>query len=135
MVDFVSKENRSKIMSSIKSKDTELEKIVRKHLLSLGLHYKANYKILPGSPDIVFTAKKVAIFCDGEFWHGHDYKERRDKLSAKWRSKIENNMKRDKKNNRLLRKMGWKVIRLREHKIRNNPEYCIRKIRSLIDKL
>ena len=62
-----------KIMSSIKSKDTRPELLLRKALWRENMRYRINYKKLPGKPDIVFTKKKVVIFCDGDFWHGHNW--------------------------------------------------------------
>ena len=70
------KEITSKIMASIKSKDTRPELALRKKLWSLGFRYRKNYKILPGKPDIAFTKIKLAVFCDGDFWHGNNWKVR-----------------------------------------------------------
>jgi DNA mismatch endonuclease (patch repair protein) len=70
-MDFITKEKRSKIMKSIKSKDTKPEVILRKFLFNSGLRYRVNYKQLPGKPDIVFVSKKIAIFIHGCFWHQH----------------------------------------------------------------
>ena len=67
-------EQRRKNMQNIKSKDTKIEVILRKALWNRRYHYRKNYKELPGNPDIVLTKYKIAIFCDGEFFHGKDYR-------------------------------------------------------------
>ena len=73
MTDIFTPEKRSKIMASIKGKDTKIELLLRKALWKEGIRgYRVNVK-LPGKPDIVFTKYKVAIFCDGDFWHGKDF--------------------------------------------------------------
>ena len=90
----------SKIMSAIKGKNTKPELIVRRHLWQKGYRYRVNYKALPGKPDIVFIKKKIAIFIDGDFWHGHNwvlrkYKSQEDELNSYsefWRSKILRNI-------------------------------------------
>jgi len=127
MVDIFSKEKRSKIMSSIKSKNTSIDKKIESLLKSAKIKFKM-YPKMVGNPDFIITDRKVAIFCDGDFWHGYDYKTRKDGLPEFWRNKIENNMKRDKKNNFLLKTIGWKVIRLWEHEIIGNPKKCLEKI-------
>jgi DNA mismatch endonuclease (patch repair protein) len=127
--DIFSKEKRSKIMSSIRSKDTTIEKKVGLLLKKNKIKFKKNPRMV-GNPDFVITGKKVAIFCDGDFWHGRDYKARKKELSEFWRKKIERNMERDKETNRRLRKDGWGIIRLWECDINNSPEKCVRKILS-----
>ena len=76
------KEVTSRIMSKIYSRDTKPEKILRKELWNRKLRYKINYRRLPGSPDIVFISKKVAIFIDGDFWHGNNWRLRKLKSRA-----------------------------------------------------
>ncbi len=122
-----------KIMSSIKSKNTEPELLLRKALWQKGFRYRINYKQLPGKPDIVFTKAKIAIFCDGDFWHGHNWalrgipslEEELASYSDFWKEKILRNIERDKKNNEELKKSGWTVIRFWESDIRKNLEECV----------
>ena len=88
------------IMSHIKGKDTSIELILRKALWKRGYRYRKNYKLLPGTPDIVFLKQKIAIFCDSEFFHGKDWEMLRSKLEKGnnpdyWINKIETNRKRD----------------------------------------
>lgn len=129
-----------KIMSAVKSKDTEPELMLRKALWHTGLRYRKNYKQLPGKPDVVFLRKKVAIFCDGDFWHGHNWAirglksldEELNGYSDFWRTKILKNIERDEKNNRLLMEMGWTVIRFWESEIRSKLDECVQRVVDII---
>lgn len=136
MVDVFSKRKRSEIMSKIRSKDTKLEKdflkILSREIYPLGYRYRKHYKKIPGSPDIVFPKYKVAIFIDGDFWHGWKYEERKKKLPEFWRKKIERNMERDLRNMKDLKRMGWKTSRIWEHDIKKNPDKIIVKILKLL---
>ena len=77
MADIKSKEARSYNMSQIKGKNTKPEEIVRKYLFAQGFRYRKNDKRFPGSPDIVLSKYNIAIFVDGEFWHGKDWGDRK----------------------------------------------------------
>jgi DNA mismatch endonuclease (patch repair protein) len=129
------KQTTYKIMSSIKSKDTQPEQILGRHMWKLGLRYRKHYKIL-GKPDFAFIKYKIVVFCDGDFWHGNNWKirgmrsreEELSKYSTFWREKILKNIKRDKDVNVSLRKKGWKVIRFWESDIRSCPEKCAQKV-------
>ena len=109
-------------MKAIKGKDTSIELILRKALFKEGLRYRIHHKKLPGKPDIVFVNKKVAIFCDSEFWHGgNDWEPKKNKIKSNrdyWIPKIERNIQRDKEVNRELKKLGWRVFRYWEKDIR-----------------
>lgn len=126
----MTKEQRSKNMSHIRSKDTSIELKVRKYLFSLGYRYRVNYKELPGKPDIVFTKKKIAIFIHGCYWHGHNCNSRYAHVSKSntdyWNTKIQRNQERDKRNIEQLEKDGWKVIVLWECEIKENFEFIIK---------
>ena len=129
MADQFSRETRSKIMARIKGKNTQPEIKIRKELWKMGLKgFRTNYK-LAGKPDIVFSKEKVAIFIDGDFWHGYSWKILR-KIPPKgyWRKKIAGNIKRDGKYTKLLKEQGWKVLRFWEHDIDKNLDSIIRKI-------
>lgn len=125
-----------KIMSAIKSKDTEPEMIVRRALWKQGLRYRVNVKTLPGKPDIAFTKAKIAVFCDGDFWHGHNWAirglssldEELASYSDFWRQKIIGNIERDKRNTAILEESGWIVIRLWESDIRADINKCVSQI-------
>lgn len=126
MTDRITKEQRSKNMSHIRSKDTSIELKVRKYLFSLSYRYRVNYKKLPGKPDIVFTKKKIAIFIHECYWHGHNCNSRYAHISKSntnyWNTKIQRNQERDKRNIEQLEKDGWKVIVLWECEIKDNFE-------------
>ena len=132
---FYTTKKRSNLMKKIKSKDTKPELLLRKTLWSLGLRYRKNVKKLPGTPDIVFAKKKVAIFIDGEFWHGYKWGLKKKKIKANrefWIPKIERNIQRDIENNQLLKELGWIVIRFWDSDIKNDINYCIDKVVSYL---
>ena len=119
-------------MSRIKSKDTGLETKVRSELHRRGFRFRKHLKELPGKPDIVFTKAKVAVFIDGDFWHGYRFSTWEHKVSDFWKTKISQNRERDAKNHRRLREMGWTVIRLWQHDIEQDFENSIKSIVSAL---
>jgi DNA mismatch endonuclease (patch repair protein) len=128
---------RSRNMAAIRSKNTKPELLLRKSLFKLGLRYRIHPKNVIGKPDVVFVSKKVAIFCDGNFWHGHNWRKRKAlgqfRVRKKyWVAKIEGNIARDKKNNYLLRKQGWTVLRFWEDDIKKTPELVLAKITATL---
>jgi DNA mismatch endonuclease (patch repair protein) len=123
--DIMSPEKRSKVMARIKGKNTGPERIIFALLRNKKVYFAKHAKELPGRPDIVFRRAKLAIFIDGDFWHGWRFPLWEHKLSEKWRVKIANTRKRDQKNFRKLRKLGWKVLRIWEHQIERSPEKCV----------
>lgn len=129
--DIMSKETRSALMSRIRGKNTGPERIVADMLLSLGHLPELHAKDLAGCPDFVFRDLKVAIFVDGDFWHGWRFPSWRLKLSEKWELKIEATRRRDRRNHARLRRAGWKVLRVWEHQVHATPET----VRSRIDAL
>lgn len=129
----LTKAQRHKIMSHVRSKDTRPELCLRKSLWHAGIHYRKNYKALPGKPDIVLTKYKVAIFVDGDFWHGRDLDASRIHNNRRyWVDKIHRNMKRDKSVNDQLSSKGWTVIRLWESEIKKDLPGCVKYIKELI---
>ena len=137
MADVLTKEQRHRNMKNIRGKDTKIEVILRKALWNKGYRYRKNYKKLPGSPDIVLTKYKIAIFCDGEFFHGKDWEILKPRLeksnnSEFWISKISGNRERDNEINKKLLFMGWTVIRFWGNDIKKNPDECIRVIEETI---
>jgi DNA mismatch endonuclease (patch repair protein) len=124
MVDIFTPEKRSKIMASIKGKDTKIELMLRKVLWKEGIRgYRVNAK-LSGKPDIVFTKYKVAIFCDGDFWHGKDFDKWNGRLTPYWQKKIQKNIERDRRNDNLLNEQGWTIIHFWEEDILNDIIKC-----------
>jgi DNA mismatch endonuclease (patch repair protein) len=132
MPDNLTPEQRKRAMSRVKQKNTDLEITMRSALHKRGLRFRNNVEDLPGKPDIVFRTAKVAVFIDGDFWHGYQLSKWEDKISEFWRNKIRNNRARDQKNFRKLRRMGWKVVRIWQHEIKKNPAACVDKIENLI---
>jgi DNA mismatch endonuclease (patch repair protein) len=135
MVDIFTPEKRSKIMSSIHGKDTSIELLLRKALRDEGIRGYRVAKKLPGRPDIVFPKYKVAVFCDGDFWHGYKFDEWKGRLSPQWLRKIQGNIERDKKNDLKLMSDGWSVLHFWESELLKDVETCKRKVISaLVDK-
>ena len=119
MPDKISVEQRSRIMSRIRSKNTKPEIIVRKYLHNLGYRFRLHDKKLPGKPDIVMKKHKTAIQVRGCFWHQHGCKFSNLPKSNKsyWTSKLKKNKERDKQNDKKLKKLEWKLIVIWECKI------------------
>lgn len=119
-------------MRNIHSKDTIAEVTLRKALWMVGLRYRKNYKLLPGSPDIVLTRQKIAIFVDGDFWHGKGHLENPGEQietnGEYWREKLARNVERDKENNDALTEQGWLVLRFWESDIKRDLNGCVEKI-------
>jgi DNA mismatch endonuclease (patch repair protein) len=120
-------------MKANRAKDTSPELELRGALWRLGLRYRLRPRDLPGRPDLVFRQKKVAVFCDGDFWHGRNWATQRQKLlkganAEYWVAKIAYNRRRDKDHVRELQARGWIVVRLWETEIRGSPERAARKV-------
>lgn len=127
---------RSKIMKAIKRKDTQVELLLRKALYKRGIRYRIDYGKLPGRPDIAVTSKRIAIFCDSEFWHGRNWEEKKEKIKTNreyWIPKIERNIARDKQNNKKLLETGWVVLRFWESEILRSIESVCEKIERACD--
>lgn len=134
-MDRLTKEQRRKNMQAVKNKDSKIELLLRKALWNRGYRYCKNCSKIEGKPDIVLSKYKIAIFCDSEFWHGYNWKERKNDIKSNqdfWIKKIEGNIKRDEDVNRILKQQGWKVIRFWGKDIQKNLEACINKIEKEI---
>ena len=114
-------------MSQIRGKNTKIEIKMKRILKETGYKFEMHPEMY-GNPDFANKRKRIAIFCDGDFWHGYRYEIKKKPAKKYWRDKIENNMRRDKRYSRNLRRDGWSVLRLWEHDIEKNPEKCRRKI-------
>ena len=130
--DIMSTATRSVVMSRIKSKGTKPEEQIRSRLLLANLSFEQHCNDLPGTPDFIFREEKVALFVDGDFWHGWRFPLWRHKLSPKWQKKIEKTRDRDRTNFRRLRRMGWRVVRIWEHQIDTDVENCLLRIQKLL---
>lgn len=116
------KEERSLLMSRIKGKDTSIEVLLRKELYKRGIRYRKNISLY-GHPDISIKKYRIAIFCDGDFWHGYNWEERENDIKSNrdyWIRKIERNMEKDIEVNHVLEHLGYTVIRVWEHEIRKD---------------
>ena len=137
MADVLTPEQRKKNMQHIRSKDTRIEVVLRNALWHRGYRYRKNYKKLPGTPDIALTKYKIAIFCDGEFFHGKNWEVLRPRLekssnSEYWIRKITLNIERDDIVNKELLFLDWTVIRFWGDEIRKNTDECVKAIEELI---
>lgn len=129
--DIMSVAKRSALMARIRGKNTGPEKIIACGLRSEKIKFRRHVRSLPGCPDFVVTSCRLAVFVDGDFWHGWRFSAWQHKLTPKWREKIAANRRRDSRNHRKLRRMGWVVLRIWEHQIKNDPLACIQQIRVL----
>ncbi len=128
MADIFTPEKRSWVMSRIRGKNTKIDLKMKKSLSNIGYSFKM-YPKMHGNPDFVIERKKIAIFCDGDFWHGYNYESKKKPFKKFWRDKIETNMRRDRRISRKLRRDGWSVLRFWEHDIEKNQEKVVRKIK------
>lgn len=134
-MDNHSPEQRHKNMKAIKSKDTKIEVMLRKELWARGLRYQKNSKKVFGKPDIVFIGKKVAVFCDSEFWHGYDWDNKKKEFKSHqdfWIPKIERNIERDREVNEELKSTGWTVLRFWGNDIKKNLQACADEIERTV---
>ncbi len=137
MYEFNTSEQRSNLMKKIKSNGTVPEKILEKELWHKGIRYRKNYNNLPGKPDIAITKYKIAIFIDGEFWHGYNWVEKKEKIKSNrdyWIPKIERTIARDKNNVEQLHAIGWVTLRFWEKEIKKNLDDCVNRVIEEIEK-
>lgn len=136
-MDRLTKEQRHKNMTANKSKGTKLEILFGKLLWNAGIRYRKNDKTVFGKPDFVIRKMKIAIFCDGEFWHGRNWEERKKDHKSNcnfWYSKIERNIERDRVVNAELHRQGWKIFRFWETEITKESDKCLNRILDYMNK-
>lgn len=135
-MDVLTKSQRHKSMSHIRSKDTKAEILLRKALWSRGIRYRKNYKRLPGTPDIALTRYRIAVFVDGDFWHARSHHEHPgeqvDTNKDYWQKKLQRNVDRDREVNDALTELGWLVLRFWETDIKKNLDGVVEEIISYI---
>lgn len=139
-LDNLTKEQRRKNMKHIRSKDTNIEIQLRKALWHKGYRYRKNCNDIPGKPDIVLTKYKIAIFCDGEFFHGKDWEILKARLEKSnngeyWINKILRNQKRDDEVNKRLLSEGWTVIRFWGNDIKKHVDECVKAMEETVFEL
>ena len=129
------KEQISYNMSRVKNKDSDIELLLRNELWNRGLRYRKNVTGIIGKPDIVFKGKKVAVFCDSEFWHGYNWEERKKDFKTNqefWIPKIERNIQRDIEVNEQLNALGWTVLRFWGKDIKKHCSECVDVIENVL---
>ena len=131
MADIFTPEKRSWVMSRIRGTNTKIDLKMKEELKKKKTGFEMYPKMF-GSPDFIIRRHRIAIFCDGDFWHGYRYYEKKRPAKKFWRDKIESNMRRDQRYTRKLRREGWSVLRFWEHDIEKNPEKCMRRIERKI---
>lgn len=134
---FYTTPKRSKIMSKIRGRDTKSEIMFRKALWASGYRYRKDYKKLIGKPDIALKKYMTVVFIDGEYWHGHNWEERKPKVKTNrefWIAKIERNMQRDQEVNTELKRLGYTVFRFWETEVKKDLEGCLQKVIHHLEK-
>lgn len=137
MPDVMSKEQRSRLMSLVRGRNTRFEltflRFLSAEVYPLGYRYRKHCRRVFGSPDIVFIKHKLVVFLDSDFWHGRNYKKFAEKMNAFWKRKIERNMERDRQVNRWLRREGWTVLRFGERQVKERPLSVVKRVRAALE--
>lgn len=134
-MDPLNPEQRRRNMQANKASGTSTETLLAKALWLKGYRYRKNDKSVLGKPDITFKKLKIAIFADGEFWHGKDWEVKKPKIAQNkeyWIKKIERNMERDRQTQQNLEDNGWTVIRFWHGQIKKNLHECVEAIEKVI---
>jgi len=134
-MDRHSPEQRRRNMQAVKNKDSQIEVVLRHALYHKGYRYRKNYAKIFGKPDIVFTKEKIAVFCDSEFWHGHDWEHRKNDFKSRqnfWIPKIERNMERDREVTVRLEANGYVVLRFWGKRIKKELDTVVDEIEQVI---
>ena len=134
MADVFTKEKRSQVMSLIRAKNTGIERIAFSFLRREKIYFQKHYDKAPGKPDIALPSKKIAVFIDGDFWHGYRFAKWKERIPKEyWQNKITANIARDAKNRRALRRRGWKVLRIWSHELKHKPEQTLKRLAEFIN--
>lgn len=132
-MDNLTAAQRTRCMSRVRNRDTDIEMLVRSALHRHGRRFRKHLRSLPGTPDIVFTRSKVAVFIDGDFWHGYRFPQWKDSVSDFWQKKIALNRQRDRRNFSKLRRLGWTVVRLWQHEVRRDLNGAVQRVLDALD--
>ena len=124
-------------MGAVASTNTRPELALRRALHRVGLRYRLHHAALPGRPDVVFPRQRVAVFVDGDYWHGRSWRGRgftsleaqfaRWNNSAWWLAKIQGNIRRDRRQTQALKRQGWTVLRFRDTSIEKDLPGCVKR--------
>lgn len=133
----------SKIMASVRSKGTRPEIQLKKYLRLIGRRFRSHPANIPGRPDFIFPKERVAVFLDGDFWHGHQWRVRAlpslnrqfsaSKNKAYWIEKIKRNVARDRRITRRLHRLGWHVVRLWESDLKKDFVKCLKRVQRKVE--
>ena len=133
MPDTYDSETRSRVMRQVKGCDTKPELLLRHTLWASGLRgYRLHRKDVPGKPDVAFVGRRVAVFVDGAWWHGHPDKWWLGRSGEYWDRKVQGNIDRDRRVDDALDSMGWTVVRLWDFEVLADPEQCCEKVASAL---
>lgn len=136
MVRLETTDDRRRMMSRIKGRNTAPELSLRRSVWARGLRYRLQYRIGRTRPDMVFVGAKLAVFVDGCFWHGCPLHSTMPKNNREfWRRKLRRNCERDVENTQSLEAAGWRVLRLWEHEIEASPAACTQRIAVMLGKM
>jgi DNA mismatch endonuclease (patch repair protein) len=126
-------EQRSRIMAAVKGKDTGPEMALRKALYAAGVRgWRCHYRRAEGTPDIAWPRRKVAVFVDGAFWHGHPSRHRPGRSGVYWDRKIARNVERDRAVDSELEGLGWAVVRIWDFEIKRDLPTAVERIQSAL---
>lgn len=133
MADQLTREKRSALMSRVRTRDTAPELALRKALWARGVRgWRLHPRRVPGKPDLAWVGRRIAVFVDGAFWHGHpDYYW--GQSGEFWNAKIERNRARDQRVNEKLTTLGWNVIRLWDFEVERHPDECARRVATAVN--
>jgi len=133
-MDNLTKEQRRKNMQNIRSENTKPERLISAELRKKKICFSQHSKSVTGKPDFVFRKKKIAVFIDSDFWHGHKTRFIMPKSNLSyWQQKIQRNKQRDKEVNTALKKKGWRVLRFWEYDFQKNLKKVITRIMKVLD--
>lgn len=122
------------MMAAVRREDTKPELLLRRALRRAGLRgYRLHRKDLPGTPDLAWIGRRVAVFVDGAFWHGHPSAFTKGKSGEFWDQKIETNVQRDRRVDAALEADGWKVLRFWDFEVDNDIEACVSRVREALE--
>jgi DNA mismatch endonuclease (patch repair protein) len=134
MADTRTPEQRSRIMAAVRSRNTTPEVALRKALYAAGVRgWRCHYKAAPGRPDLAWPRRRVAVFVDGAFWHGHPWRYKPGRSAGDWDDKIARNIERDREDEAALADLGWKVLRLWDFDVKRDLGDAVQQVRALLD--
>jgi DNA mismatch endonuclease, patch repair protein len=134
VTDTRTREQRSRIMAAVKGKNTGPEMILRKALYAAGVRgWRCHYRRVAGTPDIAWPSKRVAVFVDGAFWHGHPSRYRPGRSGTYWDDKIARNVERDRAVDDELARLGWSVVRIWDFEVKRDVPGAVARVQAALD--